>query len=70
MSKPVSTLPLSEVGKDVTKRARALNQALALPGRVNRQAQRAARNRVMQAEHEAMLPQPKYAWLDEILKKD
>lgn len=69
MSKPVSTLPASEVGKDVTKRARALNRAMALPGPRTRQAQASARNRAMQAEHEALFPQPKYAWLDEILKK-
>lgn len=69
MSKPVSTLPMSEVGKDVTKRARALNQALDLPGRVDRRAQKVARHKEMQAEHEAMLPQPKYAWLDAMLKK-
>ena len=69
MSKPVSTLPASEVGKDVTKRARALNQALALPGRVDRRAQQAARNRETQAQYEALFPQPKYAWLDEIIKK-
>ena len=69
MSKPVSTLPLSEVGKDVTKRARALNQALDLPGRVDRRAQRVARSKAVQADYEALVPQPKYTWLDEILKK-
>ena len=65
MPKPVSTLPTSEVGKDVTKRARALNQALDLTGPKIRQ----ARIKAMRAEHEASLPQPKYAWLDAMLKK-
>lgn len=69
MSKPLSTLPASELGKDVTKRARALNQAMDLPGPRVRQAQASARRKEMQAEHEAMLPQPKYAWLDAMLKK-
>jgi hypothetical protein len=53
------------VGKDVTKRARALNQALDLTGPKIRQ----ARIKAMRAEHEASLPQPKYAWLDAMLKK-
>jgi hypothetical protein len=69
MPKPVSTLHTSEVGKDVTKRARALNQALDLAGPRVRQAKAKALRKVMQAEHEAMLPQPKYAWLDAMLKK-
>ena len=67
--KPISTLPASEVGKDVTKRARALNQALDLTGPRVRQAKAKALHKAMQAEHAAMLPQPKYAWLDAMLKK-
>jgi hypothetical protein len=65
MSKPVSTLPASEVGKDVTPRARALNQALDLPGPRDRQ----ARKKEMRTAYEATLPRPTYPWLDDILKK-
>ena len=62
MSKPVNTVSASELGKDVTSRARALNQALALPGRMAKQ----SRIKAMRAEYEATLPQPKMAWLDEL----
>lgn len=65
MAKPVNKLTASEMGKDITPRARALNRALALPGPRGRQ----SRTKEARAEYEATLPQPKYPWLDAMLKK-
>lgn len=69
MSKLLSRMLASELGKGVTTRARVLNWAMRLPGRDRS----AAQAKALKAEHAALLdsvePKSDYAWLDTVLKK-
>ena len=74
MSKDFGTIyPLtSEVAKgpkSKSARARALSAALDIPGPRLRAKAAEERKRQLKAQYEAMLPKPKMAWLDDLMKK-